>query len=73
MPFDDPLDKEKGEEYGFKPKKILHSKYKKLVLELSKQQKVECGRFTRKVEHGRLKKKVEHGKFTENVENFDLK
>jgi hypothetical protein len=39
MPFDDPLDKEKREEYGFKSKKILHSKYKQVdVLELSKQQ-----------------------------------
>jgi hypothetical protein len=37
--LDDPLDKEIGEEYGFKSKKILHSKYEQVeVLELSKQQ-----------------------------------
>jgi hypothetical protein len=38
MPFDDPLDKEKGKEYDFKSKKILHSKYEQVdMIELSKQ------------------------------------
>jgi hypothetical protein len=37
--LDDPLDEEMGEEYGYKSKKILHSKYEQVeVLELSKQQ-----------------------------------
>jgi hypothetical protein len=37
--LDDPLDEEMGEEYGYKSKKILHSKYEQVdVLELLKQQ-----------------------------------